>query len=96
MSGGHYNYKYQILNDLADEIEADLNSGEIYNNCNDNRDKAWIKAEVINLIKDLREDAKRAYELEWYMSGDTGIESYRERIRALDENFTIDDSPCYL
>ena len=80
MSGGHYDYKYHYLNDLADEIANDLDSGSMYENTNTAEDRLWIREEVHDLIDQLRDCAKRAKELEWYMSGDTGIESYRKKI----------------
>jgi len=39
-----------------------------------------ILKEVKNLVKDLKDCAKRARELEWYLSGDTGASSYLERL----------------
>ena len=42
--------------------------------------KPIILKEVKSLIKDLKDCAKRARELEWYLSGDTGASSYLERL----------------
>jgi len=42
-----------------------------------------ILKEIKNLIQDLRDCSKRAKEIEWYMSGDTGAESYLERLDKL-------------
>jgi len=39
-----------------------------------------ILAEIKSLIKDLKDCANRAKELEWYMSGDTGASEYLERL----------------
>lgn len=39
-----------------------------------------ILREINKLIQDLRECSKRAKELEWYMSGDTGADSYLKRL----------------
>lgn len=43
-----------------------------------------ILQEVNKLIKDLRDCSKRAKELEWYMSGDTGADSYLSRLSELE------------
>ena len=42
--------------------------------------KPIILKEIKNLVKDLKDCAKRAKELEWYMSGDTGADNYIERL----------------
>ena len=39
-----------------------------------------ILREINSLVKDLRDCSKRAKEIEWYMSGDTGADSYLERL----------------
>jgi hypothetical protein len=103
MSGGHYDYKYFRVDELADDIEREfVNEGKYM-------DKDWsapitgfdrkkpmiekdrledvteeqkeiILREVNSLVGDLRNCSKRAKELEWYMSGDTGATSYLERL----------------
>jgi hypothetical protein len=87
MSGGHYEYKYHYLDDLADDIERDLVSEKEEYNPFDEYDnetqRVRIKNEVESLLKDLRRCAKRAKELEWYMSGDTGAASYLDRLGKL-------------
>ena len=85
MSGGHYDYGYSHITQLADNIERSfiqdgvqhdydyLGDANIYQ-------KEAILREVRSLIKDLNAVAKRAKELEWYMSGDTGPETYLKRL----------------
>lgn len=46
-----------------------------------------ILAEVKSLLKDLRYNAKRAKELEWYLSGDTGATSYLERLTPIKQEY---------
>lgn len=43
--------------------------------------KVIILKEINSLVEDLRKCASRAKELEWYMSGDTGADSYLERLK---------------
>ena len=43
-------------------------------------ERPLILDEIKSLIKDLNACAKRAKELEWYMSGDTGATSYLKRL----------------
>jgi len=91
MRGGHYEYKFCRLNDLADDIERDfLNEGVQYKNDGDheydmlsdatNEEREIILDEVRRLISDLRNIAIRAKELEWYTSGDTGSTTYIKRL----------------
>lgn len=46
-------------------------------------EKNIILAEVKSLIKDLKNCALRAKEIEWYMSGDTGATTYLKRLKKL-------------
>jgi len=80
MSGGHYQYQYRYLEYLADEIEADfLNEDDSVLDGNI-VERFKILMEVKSLIRELRICAVRAKELEWFMSGDTGAESYLKRL----------------
>ena len=98
MSGGHYQYAYYRLNELADEIERDfVNDGAYTDDCLLDEhgqarlcsrigdateiEKPVILAEVKSLMNELRQNAIRAKELEWYLSGDTGADSYLRRLR---------------
>jgi len=80
MSGGHFQYQYRSLELLADEIESEfLNEDESVPDGNI-VERFKILVEVKSLIRELRICAVRAKELEWFMSGDTGAESYLERL----------------
>ena len=92
MSGGHYDYQYNRLNDLADEIEHDfINDGVQYKNDGDHEydmlsdatkeESKVILAEVRSLILDLRNCAIRARAIEWLTSADYGSTSYIEHLR---------------
>jgi len=45
--------------------------------------RAAIKKEVIELVETLRKTAKRAKELEWFVSGDNGIETYLNNLKEI-------------
>jgi hypothetical protein len=101
MSGGHYEYKYHVIDDLAEEIDREFeNDGKYMSEDwsterlgreipmieNDHLDgatpeqKEEILSEIKSLVATLKDAAFRAKELEWFMSGDTGFESYLNRL----------------
>jgi hypothetical protein len=112
MSGGHYEYKYMRVDELADDIEREFINGgdyleedysvkydpysdnpnkrpEIKKNYLDNagatiEQKKIILNEIDDLVKSLKNCAKRAKELEWMMSGDTGADSYLKRLKEIE------------
>lgn len=88
MSGGHYDYQYSKINNLADEIESEFidyeqtvkkNDGyDIFEGVTDKqKNDALLK--IYKLIYDLRNCANRARNLEWFMSNDSSIESFLDR-----------------
>jgi hypothetical protein len=95
MSGGHYDYKYMQLELLADDIERDfLKDGryigkdwetgapiemDLLSDVTPEQRKVII-SEITSIITDLRKCSKRAKELKWYLSGDTGASTYLERL----------------
>jgi len=105
MSGGHYDYKYFRVAELADDIEREfINDGkyqdtdydivEEFPNYGERPTKEYdrlgdatpeqrkiILAEIRQLVADLKQCSFRAKALEWYMSGDTGAESYLEQLK---------------
>ena len=108
MSGGHYEYAYSKIEQLADFIENDfVNDGKCmvedwsapytegkrkpeieYDRLDDATDeqKVIILKGIKDLIKDMRLNAKMAKELEWYLSGDTGANTYLERLSKIQNN----------
>jgi hypothetical protein len=101
MSGGHYQYKYHTIDDLAEEIDREFeNDGKHmitdysvewidykrpmieadYLEGATPEQKEEILAEIKSLVATLKDAAFRAKELEWFMSGDTGFESYLRRL----------------
>jgi hypothetical protein len=101
MSGGHYNYKYHQIDDLAEEIEREFeNDGKYmtedwsvecfgrkpliekdYLDGATPEQKEEILNEINSLVSILKDAAFRAKELEWFMSGDSGFESYLKRLK---------------
>ena len=44
-------------------------------------EKKFLLNEIKGLVADLKDVAFRAKELEWFMSGDTGCDSYTQRLK---------------
>lgn len=103
MSGGHYDYTWHRIETLADEIRNDLDkatepekfetgaSGFEYS-LNGHlieplgtQSKARLIVERI--MNDLYRLAKEAKEVEWLMSGDTGVESFLERYEKIQKDY---------
>ena len=64
MSGGHYDYRYSIMRNLAQDMADEVTDS----------DEAVAAAKAY-CIRELFRVAELARAIEWYMSGDTGFES---------------------
>lgn len=73
MSGGHYDYGYRKLNDLAEQIRADALDTESVDLPADIRIHMTF---ISNAIEDL---ANAAHDIEWMMSCDYGFDTLRDR-----------------
>jgi len=102
MSGGHYEYQYQAIELLTEQIEREFEKDGIYKSEDWSAEgsktplidadyfegatkehREYLLKEIKSLITDLKLISQRAKELEWFMSGDTGIESYIERLKII-------------
>lgn len=84
MSGGHFDYNQYQISDIADQIERDLirigtknDYGDIFEIPDDISDK------MLETIALLRKCEKMVQAIDWYMSGDTGDDSFREEWEAI-------------
>lgn len=86
MSGGHYEYKYSKLADLAHEIDCDLDN--IEKECGNDSASQEEKSEMLSLAKTLIEQLRtcsvKAKALEWFMSGDIGSKECLKRMKEAD------------
>lgn len=105
MSGGHYDYTWFRIETLADEIRNDLDkamdpeefergasgfeysiNGHLIENLGPNSEARPI---VEKIMKDLYRIAKEAKEVEWLLSGDTGVETFLERCKKIQEKYKV-------
>ena len=91
MSGGSYDYLHSRIEQLADDLQEDLDGNFMVNGYfpdtkemrdrladADPQERVAVLESVAKLIDDLRSVAKRAKAFDWYISGDTGVETYLE------------------
>jgi len=103
MAGGHYNYKQNQLMWLADEIEEDFENDGKYEEedwdgtmeqdrlegTTDTQRKIILK-EIKSLIKMLRKCAESTKALDYFISGNIGIETYLKKIgKSIPESILI-------
>jgi hypothetical protein len=94
MSGGHYDYARFKIMAIRGAIEADfVNKGKFV--CEyEGREKHHLKDrgakighqriivnEISDLLNSLDDVARRVNNLEWFMSGDSGVEEYINQIK---------------
>ncbi len=92
MSGGKFEYRQYEIDHIADQIqhELDLQGKERVGLCvpiwyyDDHPEE--VQREMRNAIKALRVAAVYAQRVDWYLSGDDGVESFLERLKEELEN----------
>ncbi len=102
MSGGHYDYTCFRIEALADHIRNDLDkamepekfetgssgfgysiNGYLIEAIGPDSPARPIAEKIMN---DLYQLSKEAKELEWLLSGDTGVETFLERYKKISQN----------
>lgn len=79
MSGGHFDYNQYRLDDIADQIERDLNRrGKVTDWGTTFVIPKDIANKMVETIVMLRKCGKMVHAIDWFMSGDTGDDSFRE------------------
>jgi|688.fasta_scaffold688197_1 hypothetical protein len=103
MSGGHYDYTWSKIETLADEIRNDLDqamkpeefergsSGFEYSMNGYLIEAIGPESEarqiVEKIMKDLYRISKEAKEVEWLLSGDTGVSTFLERYNKIQKEY---------
>jgi hypothetical protein len=77
MSGGHYDHAYGRVRDLADNIKRDADGNEYV-------DTKLVKSRFLLAALMLEVASQMAYECEWFMSGDTGDDTFIQRFDEID------------
>ena len=90
MSGGHFDYKFHAVNDMADELERELQkAGTVtdWGGLHSNYTKSTLNI-LQECTKMLRITSDIMKEVEWLYSADTGEESFREALDPLLEKMS--------
>lgn len=74
MSGGYFDYNQNYLIDIFLRIEDNLNKDE-------EKHSTIVKKEMMELKNILRDTAERLRDLDLYLSGDTGMDGYEDKIK---------------
>ena len=74
MSGGHYNYAYFKMTEMAETIQEDLDD-------EDNHLSDAVRKVMEKFVADLLVVADKAKALEWFMSADDSEETFLETFK---------------
>lgn len=81
MSGGHFNYQQSRINDIADEIEYQIdNNGETSDYGYTTEYSPEVIKEFKNAVYQLRKAFAYAQRIDWLLSADDGEDTFRERL----------------
>ena len=84
MSGGHYNYQYHHIFNLADDIRTDIKNNDVEDDFGFKFGYTTELLEVLEVITAHMEIlGKMAKEIEWLYSDDIGEETFLERIEEI-------------
>lgn len=92
MSGGRFEYREFQLQMLADEIECYIDSNfidkdwdedyDMLESCNETQ-REVVMSECVAMVHNLRELSTKIKHLDYYLSGDIGIETFLKRINEI-------------
>lgn len=87
MSGGHFNHNEYILEDLSNAVAMCLGQMEHIGSYIDSDE---LRNDIVAYTKRLCDDLQRLYKavkvLDYYVSGDTGEETFIEEMRTIYED----------
>jgi len=82
MSGGHFDYKQHIINDIIEDIERVLKGNDVKDDWGYSYNyPESVLLEFKNGIEILKKASIYAQRIDWLLSGDDGVESFHERLK---------------
>ncbi len=86
MSGGSFNYEYARMQDFADDLRERLTQqGQVVDGWEVGTWEPAVAAKLAEIAALVDHAAKLAREAEWLYSGDTGADTFTERVARIEE-----------
>jgi hypothetical protein len=86
MSGGSFDYAYARMHDFADDLRCKLaQQGQVVDGWEVGTWEPAIAAKLAEIAALVDHAAKLAKEVEWLYSGDTGEDTFMERVQKIEE-----------
>ena len=86
MSGGSFDYAYARMHDFADNLRERLTQqGQVVDGWKMGTWKPEVAAKLAEIAALVDHAAKLAREAEWLYSGDTGEDTFTERVARIEE-----------
>jgi hypothetical protein len=86
MSGGSFNYEYARMQDFADDLRERLTQqGQVVDGWKVGTWEPAVAAKLAEIAAIVDHAAKLAREAEWLYSGDTGEDTFTERVTKIEE-----------
>lgn len=89
MSGGSFDYAFTKVSQFACELEVKLDTFDTPNEWGEcyNKFEPETLEKLHEILKQCEYTAQLMKEVEWLYSGDTGDESFMERVREIESNW---------
>ena len=89
MSGGSFDYAYRRMHEFADDLRERLTQqGQVVDGWKTGTWKPEVAAKLAEIAAIVDHSAKLAREAEWLYSGDTGEDTFMERVARIEEKNT--------
>jgi hypothetical protein len=86
MSGGSFNYEYARMQDFADDLRERLTQqGQVVDGWKVGTWEPAVATKLAEIAALVDHAAKLAKEAEWLYSGDTGEDTFTERVQKIEE-----------
>lgn len=87
MSGGHFDYAYSRVNMFCEDLEMEIvEQGKTVDGCQHLVLSEPVEKKLKEILKYCSRASEYMREAEWLYSGDTGDESFMERIKEIEKN----------
>lgn len=85
MSGGSFNYAYLRVDDFVSELKSRMEDAMAITDLD-----SKVDTKLIEIRKQAQKTADLMKEVEWLFSGDTGNETFLERVKQIEERMDLE------